>query len=300
MPQMAAGVWPAMPTPVDENRQVNLDATGQLVDALITEGTDGIYLLGATGQGLALRLAQRQAVAERACAKAAGRVPVIVHVGCINTDDAVELARHAAGCGAAGISAIPPVYFGNDLATEMKHYGAIASATSLPFFPYINTMATGEPPVAPKQYVEALLELPHITGSKITTRNLYTLGLIHHYAQDKLKLYSGADELMCHAVLCGAYGAIGSFYNIWGSVARRARQACVEGQMGRVQHFMGVFQGTLDEILASGSAYKFIRQAIHLRHDVDIGPGSVAGNTLGPEWNKADVQRLLDVVDRAA
>src|SRR5437588_813736 len=56
--------------------------------------------------------------------------------------------------------------------------------------------------------------VPNAAGLKFTDVDLYTLGLIHTYSGDRLQLLSGADEVMCHAVLSGAVGAIGTFYNL--------------------------------------------------------------------------------------
>ena len=65
---------------------------------------------------------------------------------------------------------------------------------------------------------------------KITDHDLYPFGLIHAYAGDRLRLFSGADEVMCHAVPRGAVGAIGTFYNLWGPACACARDATVAGR----------------------------------------------------------------------
>ncbi len=43
--------------------------------------------------------------------EAKGKLTVIVHVGCNNTADSVELAAHAQSVGADAIASIPPIYF---------------------------------------------------------------------------------------------------------------------------------------------------------------------------------------------
>ena len=43
-----------------------------------------------------------------------GRLKLIAHVGCLNTDDACELARYAAKIGIDWVSSVAPVYFGQN------------------------------------------------------------------------------------------------------------------------------------------------------------------------------------------
>ena len=64
-----------------------------------------------------------------------GRIPIIVHVGSINTREAAALAAHAQQTGADGVSSVLPVYLGG-LDATYRHYAALAAAApGLPFFP---------------------------------------------------------------------------------------------------------------------------------------------------------------------
>ena len=166
-----------MLTPVTEAGEPNLEMLDNLVDALIEEGLDGLYLLGSTGQGPAFPVETRQMIAERAIRTARGRVPTIVHVGCVSTQDSVQLARHAAQCGADGISAVPPIYYMTGAEGVFAHYRGIGAATDLPFFPYHHTMF-GEAALADPSYTDQLMEIPNVAGMKITVRDLFIFGLI--------------------------------------------------------------------------------------------------------------------------
>ena len=63
-------------------------------------------MLGSSGQGPALSIEERGMVAEIIIEQVAGRVPVIVHVGCADTPSTVQLAKHAAQNGADAIGII--------------------------------------------------------------------------------------------------------------------------------------------------------------------------------------------------
>ena len=300
MKELTGGIWPAMFTPLTEDRQPNPAMIEKLLESLLAEGSDGIYLLGATGQGMALQHEQRKQVTEQVARLIDGRAPVIVHVGCIATEDAIDLAQHAADCGVDGVSAVPPIYFPSSADAEMEHYRRIASATALPFLPYVNTMATGEPPLPVAEYVERLLDLPNIAGVKLTTQNLYTLGLVVHYSEGKIRIYSGSDEVVHAAAISGAHGVIGTGYNYWCKAVRQAWNAVLQGDVAFAHRFASAFQRNIDAILRSGSFYRFCRVAVKLRYDVDIGPGRVPHSAVGKSWSTEQVSEILADVDNAA
>ncbi|MDB5385630.1 MAG: Dihydrodipicolinate synthase family protein [Planctomycetaceae bacterium] len=296
MTQKYRGLWPAMLTPLDASGQPALGETEKLVELFVQQKLDGIYLLGSTGQGPLLSMAQRTAVAECVVKTSAGRIPVMVHVGAVSTEESVALARHASKIGADAISSVGPIYYRTGADAVFEHYRQIGEAGELPFFVYhlsiVNTLSLGG-----REYVDRLLGLPNIAGMKFTERDLYQLGLISAYAGDRLQLFSGADEVMCHAALCGVSGAIGTFYNIWGPACSAARAAFVGGSVSAGSRFMMAFQVALDEILSSQSTWTFLRSAMRIKYQIDIGPcRSPLGVTDRP-WKDADVERLLAAVD---
>ena len=286
-------------TPLDASGQPALGEAEKLVELFVQQKLDGIYLLGSTGQGPLLSVPERQAMTECVVRTAAGRIPVMVHVGAVSTDDSVALARHASQIGADGISSVGPIYYRAGTEAVFEHYRRIGEAGELPFFVYhlssVNTLALGG-----REYVDRLLGLPHIAGMKFTDRDLYQLGLICAYAGDRLQVFSGADELLCQSAMCGVIGAIGTFYNVWGPACQTARAAFVGGSVAAGSRFMTAFQLALDEILSSQSTWTFLRAAMRLKYNIDIGAcRSPLGVTDRP-WKDTDVERLLASVDAAA
>jgi N-acetylneuraminate lyase len=270
-----------------------------LTDLLACQGLDGLYLTGSTGQWPLLSREEREAVTACVIGAAAGRLPIMVHVGVLATDEAVALARHAARAGADAVSSVAPIYYPHSADVVFEHYRRIGAASDRPLFVYhLNLVHQLVLPA--EQYVERLLALPNIAGMKITDADLYTFGLIHSYAGERLQLFSGADELMCHAVLCGAVGAIGTFYNLWGPACRRARAAFAAGAVETGRTFMLAFQKAIARILGSASHWSFLRSAMRLKYGLDIGlPRPPLGITDRP-WADEEVLRIIDEVETAA
>ncbi len=298
--ELPGGVWTALLTPFTEDGRIHEAELTRFVEVVADHGMDGIYLLGATGQGLALSLVERKHVAETALRAANGRIPVVVHVGCIGTADAVELARHAGGLGAAGISAVPPVYFPGPVDAEFTHYARIGEAGGVPFLPYINTFLTGALALPPGTYIERLLTIPNIVGAKVTTADFNAFGLLTHHAAGRLRFYSGMDECLLQAALSSATGAIGSSYNLLGPECRRAWMALRDGRVPECQRFMQAYQGVMEQALSGGGYYHFLRAGIRQRFGIDIGPGRTPACTAGRRWSDDDVRALIDIVDAHA
>jgi N-acetylneuraminate lyase len=290
------GIWPAMLTPLDSSGQPALTETEKLVELFVKQKLDGLYILGSTGQGPLLSVPQRQAIAECVVRASAGRIPVMVHVGAVSTDDSVALARHASKIGADSISSVGPIYYRTSADAVFEHFRRIGEAGQLPFFVYhlsvVNTLALGG-----REYVDRLLGLPNIAGMKFTERDLFQLGLICAYAGERLKVFSGADEVLCQSVMSGACGAIGTFYNLWGPACQSARQAVVDGSTAAGTRFMRTFQLALDEIVSSQSTWTFLRAAMRIKYRIDIGAcRSPLGVTDRP-WKDSEVERILAIVD---
>jgi N-acetylneuraminate lyase len=291
------GIWPAFLTPLAADGRPALAAIDRLVDLYAGQGLGGLYVVGSTGQWPLLGMDDRRAVTQRVVDRAAGRIPVMVHVGALATDDAVALARHAAEVGADAVSCVAPVYYPASADVVFAHYRRIGEATSLPLYVY-HLSIVNQPALDAREYVERLLALPNIAGMKITDRDLYQFGLIHALSQGRLTLFSGADEVLCQAALSGAVGAIGTFFNLWGPAAQESRAEFVRGSFESGRRFMLALQATIAEVLRSQSIFSFLRAAMRLKYDIDVGAPRAPLGACDKPWADGDVRRLVAQVDQ--
>ncbi|MFC5411484.1 dihydrodipicolinate synthase family protein [Larkinella bovis] len=288
--QKFKGVWPALFTPVDARGKLNVPELEKLVELMINQGMDGLYLLGSTGQGFLFSEEERKEVTARTLQCSNGRIPVMVQVGAMNTEESIRLARHAAEQGADGISSVGPIYYGGgNSAMAITHYTRIAEATDLPFFPYqIGGAASND-------VIQKLLQLPQVKGMKLTTDKLLEIGSIANKAGDRWQLFSGADELLCQAALCGTAGAIGTFYNMFGPTCRNIRAGFLEGKVAEAHQFMLTFQGFIETILPY--IWTFLDRGMALKYDIHIGPPKPP--LLAPEmpWSDDEIIRMMEQID---
>lgn len=268
------GLWPAMFTPVDDHGKLNSRELEKLVELLVAQEVDGFYLLGSTGQGFLFSEEERKRIAQEAIEMINGRLPVMVHVGALNTNESVRLAQHAAEAGANAISSVGPIYYNATVPMAIEHYRKIATSTELPFFPYQigNFKTTAE-------FIDELGKIPNVSGLKLTTGNLLEISSIYERGKKEWSLFSGADELLCHAALCGTAGAIGTSYNLIGKTCKAIRKGFLAGEVEVAGDFMLSIQRVIEEVIPV--IWTFFRRAMILRHSIDIGKPKPP--LLGPE-----------------
>jgi N-acetylneuraminate lyase len=286
------GVWPAMVTPLTADGKPSFEACEKLVDLFVKQGLGGIYLTGSTGQWPSLTVAERKGIAECVLKAAGGRLPVMVHAAAATTADAVDLAKHAARTGAAAVASVGPTYFNHSTEATFEYFARIGAATDLPLFVYHLT-GVSNVTLSPRAYVDKVVALPNAAGMKVTTSDLAVFGLMAAHAGDRLRMFSGADQVLCPSYLCGAIGAIGTYYNLWGPEAKTAWEATAAGDVAGGRAFTLRLQSAIADVNATGGRWGFLRAAMRRRYGIEIGmprpPLGAAEKTL----SDADVERLL-------
>ncbi len=293
---ITGGIWPAVLSAVDTDGNVDLDAMDQLVELFIEQGLGGLYIVGSTGQGPALSMETRKTLCERICKTNANRLPVMVHVGAVSVYDAVELAKHAADCGADAISSVPPIYFPVDVKLTFKHYELIAGATDLPFMPYHTGFNNIALPSA-DEYARLLKELPHFAGVKLTEANFVFFTVLREQLGDDYVLFSGFDEMFMLGVMSGADGAIGTWMNLWGPAFKKVDAEFRKGNIALGKKFTREFMDTAMPLVFEKSNFApFISHAMRLEYNIDIGPGRgpfyVSDATFADDFVRSTIDRV--------
>jgi dihydrodipicolinate synthase/N-acetylneuraminate lyase len=126
-----------MITPFDERGDVDEAALRRLIDFLATR-VQALYPVGTYGSGPAMSITERQRAAEIIVEQVNSRIPVIMHVGCVDTKNTVALAQHAEKIGADAVASIAPFYYEHNERAIEYHFQKLMEAVSLPVFAYNN------------------------------------------------------------------------------------------------------------------------------------------------------------------
>jgi dihydrodipicolinate synthase/N-acetylneuraminate lyase len=124
----------------DASGQIDAAKTRWHMDWIFSKGVDGLFLTGSYGAGPLMSTEERISVFRLARESADGfkGKTLLPHVGCIDTDNAVALARAAERIGVDAVGAVPPFYYKYADEAILAYYKAIIDAVKTPVFAYNN------------------------------------------------------------------------------------------------------------------------------------------------------------------
>ncbi len=227
------GLIAATYTPFDQHGKVNVSAISPMVEYLLANRIDGIYVCGSTGEGMSLSTDERKAVADGYVKAVKGRVPVVIQVGHNSLAESCSLAAHAASIGADAVSATCPSYFKiTDLKTLIACMAEIASAApSLPFYYYHIPSLTGSTLDMPAFLRDGSQRISNLVGLKYTDTKLFEFQECVELENGRFDVVWGCDEMLLGALATGAKGAIGSTYNVAAPVYQKLIDAFSRGDI---------------------------------------------------------------------
>jgi len=224
---MITGSIVAIVTPMHEDGSLDYESLGKLIDHHVKEGTDGIVIVGTTGESPTVDVDEHGELIRFSVAHAAGRIPVIAGTGANSTAEAIELTRHAQKVGAAACLSVVPYYNKPTQEGLYQHFRAIAEAVDLPVILYNvpgRTVADMSNDTALR-----LAQVPNVVGIKDATGNIERGTDLITRAPADFAIYSGDDASACALILLGAHGTISVTANV---APRLMHEMCVAALAG--------------------------------------------------------------------
>ncbi len=132
------GSWPALVTPFDDYGEVNLDSLRLLIDFHAENGSNGLLLLGSTGEPILLTRGERRRIIEASVDHANGRIPIMCGVSAPSTKETIENALHAKDAGVDCGLVVQPPYVKPSQAAVYKYFKDVADEVDLPLVIYNN------------------------------------------------------------------------------------------------------------------------------------------------------------------
>ncbi|WP_099867294.1 dihydrodipicolinate synthase family protein [Pararhizobium haloflavum] len=129
-------------TPADQDGRVDTDILARLLERLCEAQVGSIGLLGSTGIYAYLSREERRRAIDAAVECVKGRVPLVVGVGALRTDEAQHLARDAEAAGADALLMAPVSYTPLTQDEVYEHFRAVTEASALPLCIYNNPGTT--------------------------------------------------------------------------------------------------------------------------------------------------------------
>jgi 4-hydroxy-tetrahydrodipicolinate synthase len=199
-------VLTAMVTPFDLNDEVDFNATRNLVNYLITNGSDGLVVAGTTGESPTLTTEEKIDLLKFVVEVVGGRVPVIAGTGSNNTKASISLTKQAEKVGVNGIMLVTPYYNKPSQEGLFQHFKAIAESTSLPVMLY-NVPGRSVVNMAVETVVR-LSQIENIVSIKEASGDLDVMAQIISQTPSDFSLYSGDDGLTLPVLAIGGDGIV--------------------------------------------------------------------------------------------
>ena len=243
--QKLTGLIAATYTPMHDDGSLKLETVDILAERLVTDGVNGAFLCGTTGEFASLTLDERKRVCERWTSVRDGDFRIVPHVGGTSVPESRELAAHAQANGADAIACIAPFFFRPTTTEDLVAYcvDVASAAPDLPFYFYHLPALTGVLlPMA--EFLRLGAEsIPTLAGVKFSHVDLADFAECLSLDHRRFDVLFGCDEMLLAALAFGCAGAVGTTYGfaapLFNSIiesfasgdlatARRLQTRCVE------------------------------------------------------------------------
>jgi 4-hydroxy-tetrahydrodipicolinate synthase len=209
---MITGSIVALVTPMHEDGSLDLAAFRALIDFHIEQGTNGIVVVGTTGESPTVNVEEHELLIAEAVKHAAKRIPVIAGTGANSTTEAIELASFSKKAGADASLTVVPYYNKPTQEGLYQHFKAIAEAVDMPHILYNvpgRTVADMSNDTALR-----LAQISNIVGIKDATGDIQRGSDLLQRAPENFAVYSGDDASAVALMLLGAHGSISVTANV--------------------------------------------------------------------------------------
>jgi len=230
---MLTGSLVAIVTPMLDDGRLDIARFEALIDWHINEGTDGIVVVGTTGESPTVDFDEHKELIHIAVGHAAGRIPVVAGTGANSTAEAIELTESAKRAGAAACLSVVPYYNKPTQDGLYRHFRAIAEAVDIPLILY-NVPGRTVADLANDTTVR-LAELPNVIGIKDATANIERGTDLIKRAPPGFAVYSGEDSTALALILLGGQGVISVTANVAPRLMHEMCAAALAGDVARAR-----------------------------------------------------------------
>lgn len=197
------GIYPPVITPYHDDYSIDFQGLETMIEHLIASGVHGIIVGGTTGEYYVQSKEERAEVMRAANEIIANRLPLIVGIGAIRTEDCIEFGQTAKAYGADAILMNAPYYAVPTQSELVEHALAVDRAVNLPIMLYNFPGRTGTPMLA--EFFEQVGKHSNFAAIKESTGDINQL---HMLALDypHITLLCGMDDQALEFFAWGARG----------------------------------------------------------------------------------------------
>jgi 4-hydroxy-tetrahydrodipicolinate synthase len=209
---MIQGSIVAIVTPMHDNGDIDYDAFDKLIEWHVESGTDGIVVVGTTGESPTLTEQEHCDVIEHCVSRVKGRIPVIAGTGSNSTREAIYYTQTARDYGADACLLVTPYYNKPSQEGLYQHFRTIAENVDIPQILYNVPSRTGCDLLP--ETVDRLADIENIVAIKEATGDLDRAQYVIDLCGDRITVLSGDDATALDLMLAGGKGNISVTANV--------------------------------------------------------------------------------------
>lgn len=224
-------VLTAMVTPFKDNGEVNYEKVRELANYLLDNGSDGLVVLGTTGEVPTLNEKEKINILKEVVDEVGDRGTVIANTGSYSTAESIKMTVEAEKIGVDGVMAVVPYYNKPPQSGLYNHFYKIAISTELPVMVYNVPGRTSKN--IELETVKRLAKIDNIKAIKEASGNLEQVANICAQTDDDFYVYSGDDSLTLPILSVGGHGVVSVAAHIVGKEIKEMVSLFKEGELNK-------------------------------------------------------------------
>lgn len=238
---------------------------------LLDKGVKGVYVGGSSGECIYRGKDERKKELEAVMEVAGGKMTVIAHVACNNTQDSCELAAYAETCGVDAIASIPPIYFHLPEYAVAQYWNDISAAAPNTDFIIYNIPQLAGTALTMCLFRE-MLQNPRVAGVKNSSAPIQDIQVFKAVGGEDFVVFNGPDEQLVGGLAIGADGGIGGTYGVMPELYLKIFALCSKGDYEGARPIqMAVNEVIYKMCSCKGNMYAAVKAIIKRRDGLDLG-----------------------------
>ena len=220
---------PAMVTPFDQDRELDLDRTQELAVRLVDGGSDALIISGTTGESPTVFYPQKMKLFAAVVEAVGDRAPVIANVGDNCTADTADFARDVEKLGVDGFMCVVPYYSKPPQEGLYQHFRTIAEAVELPIVLY-NIPGRCVVNMEAETTLRLARDCRNVVAVKEASGKMDQIKAIVDGAPEGFVVYSGDDAATYDIMKLGGVGVVSTIGNVAPARMKEIVDLCAAGE----------------------------------------------------------------------
>ena len=226
---MFQGSIVALVTPMNPDGSIDIGNFKSLLDFHIDNKTDGVVVLGTTGECPTIDFNEHTYLIKEAVSHISGRIPVIAGTGANSTKEAVFLTKSAKEAGADACLLVTPYYNKPNQKGLFEHYKTINDAVDIPQILYNVPSRTNCD--LENETIISLSQFSNIIGIKDATGQLDRINFLKEKVKNNFIFISGDDLSFLEYIERGGCGVISVTANVKPDLMRNICNSALNGDI---------------------------------------------------------------------